>query len=210
MWVQPTARRFTSEGVLAEEEYVLTWAMAAQDAEPAPSTTVDRDGLDVLQAAAAAAVAGDDRLVLVVGPAGAGKTRMLAHAAVDLHGDFRDVFGLAPTAKAARVLERDTGIHADTVAKLLHEWRRTDRPPDPLYRLPAGTTVIVDEAGAISTPALHQLVQLAERQRLAARPGRRSPPTAGGRAGRPVRRALRQRPGRAPRTPPPVPPRLGG
>ncbi|MGI9029665.1 MAG: AAA family ATPase [Ilumatobacteraceae bacterium] len=164
MWIQPTARRFTSEGVLAEEEYVLTWAMA-QVPEPSPSTTVDRDDLDVLQAAAAAVVAGDDRLVLVVGPAGAGKTRMLAHAAVDLHEDFRDVFGLAPTAKAARVLERDTGIHADTVAKLLHEWRRTDRPPDPLYRLPADTTVIVDEAGAISTPALYELVRLAERQR---------------------------------------------
>ncbi|CAN5759194.1 hypothetical protein BH18ACT2_BH18ACT2_08490 [soil metagenome] len=165
LWVQPTARRFTSEGVLAEEEYVLTWAMAAQEPEPAPSMTVDRDDLDALQGAAAAAVAGDDRLVLVVGPAGAGKTRMLTHAAADLHGGFRDVFGLPPTAKAARVLERDTGIHADTVAKLLHEWRRTDRPPDPLYRLPADTTVIVDEAGAISTPALHQLVRLADQQR---------------------------------------------
>ncbi len=165
LWVQPTARRFTSEGVLAEEEYVLTWAMAAQDAEPSPSTTVNRHDLDVLQAAAAAAVAGEDRLVLVVGPAGAGKTRMLTHAAVDLHGGFRDVFGLAPTAKAARVLERDTGVNADTVAKLLHEWQRPDRPPDPLYRLPADATVIVDEAGAISTPALHQLVQLAEHER---------------------------------------------
>ena len=68
--------------------------------------------------------------MLVVGPAGAGKTRMLAAAAIDLDGDGRTVFGLAPTAKAARVLERDTGMRADTVAKLLHEWRRTDRPPD--------------------------------------------------------------------------------
>ena len=43
-----------------------------------------RDGLDPLQADAAAAVAGDDRLVLVVGPAGAGKTRMLTAAGDDL------------------------------------------------------------------------------------------------------------------------------
>ena len=49
---------------------------------PPPSTG---DGLDPLQADAAAAVAGDDRLVLVVGPAGAGKTRMLTAAADDLH-----------------------------------------------------------------------------------------------------------------------------
>ena len=68
------------------------------------------------------------------------------------------VFGVAPTAKAARTLERDTGIRSDTVAKLLHEWHRTDRPPLPEFQLPAGTTLIVDEAGMLSTPALHQLV----------------------------------------------------
>ena len=45
------------------------------------------------------------------------------------------VFGVAPTAKAARVLERDTGMRADTVAKLLHEWQRPDRPPLPEFRL---------------------------------------------------------------------------
>ena len=53
-----------------------------------PARTVDhfdRTGLDPLQADAAAAVAGEDRLVLVVGPAGAGKTRMLTAAADDLH-----------------------------------------------------------------------------------------------------------------------------
>ena len=53
---------------------------------------------------------------------------------------------------------------ADTVAKLLHEWTRTDRPPLGEYRLPAGTTVIVDEAGMVGTPSLHQLVDLAERE----------------------------------------------
>ena len=85
VWIEPTAPRFTSEAVLAQEEAILTWAMDAQADPPAPSTTVDRDGLDRLQADAAAAVAGDDRLVLVVGPAGAGKTRMLAAAVDDLH-----------------------------------------------------------------------------------------------------------------------------
>ena len=133
--------------------------------QPSPSTTVDRAGLDVLQADAAASVAGDDRLVLVVGPAGAGKTRMLAAAVNDLHAHHRAVFGVAPTAKAARVLERDTGMRADTVAKLLHEWQRTDRPPRPEYQLGSGATLVVDEAGMVSTPALHQLVTLAEANR---------------------------------------------
>ena len=67
------------------------------------------------------------RLVLVVGPAGAGKTRCCAAAVDDLQRQRRPLFGLAPTAKAARILERDTGIVADTVAKLLYEWSRPDR-----------------------------------------------------------------------------------
>ena len=72
------------------------------------------------------------------------------------------VFGLAPTAKAARVLERDTGMFADTVAKLLYEWSRPDLEPDSLYRLPEATTVIVDEAGMLATPDLRRLVTLAQ------------------------------------------------
>ena len=165
VWIEPTAPRFTSEIVLAQEEHILTWAMDAQMEPPAPSTTVDRTGLDVLQGDAAAAVAGDDRVVLVVGPAGAGKTRMLRAAVEDLARQRRPLFGLAPTAKAARVLERDTGLVADTVAKLLYEWDRPDRPPDGRWRLPAGTTVVLDEAGMIGTPPLHQLVVLAQQQR---------------------------------------------
>ena len=164
VWIEPTAPRFTSEEVLIQEEYILTWAIAAQAAPPAPSTTVDRGGLDPMQADAAAAVAGDDALVLVVGPAGAGKTRMLSAAVDDLHRQRRPLFGLAPTAYAAHVLECDTGIAADTVAKLLYEWSRPDRAAGDRWRLPAGTTVVVDEAGMIGTPPLHQLVTLVERQ----------------------------------------------
>jgi conjugative relaxase-like TrwC/TraI family protein len=161
LWIEPTAPRFTSEAVLAEEEHIVTWAIDAHSEPAAPSTTVNRDGLDVLQAEAAASVAGADRLVLVVGPAGAGKTRMLAAAVADLQERGRAVFGVAPTARAARVLERDTGMHADTVAKLLHEWHCPDGPPRREFQLPPGTTVVVDEAGMCSTPALHQLVLLA-------------------------------------------------
>jgi len=165
VWIEPTAPRFTSEAVLAQEEAIVTWAMAAQADPPTPSTTVIRDGLDPLQADAAAAVAGHDRLVLVVGPAGAGKTRMLTAAGADLDAHGRVVFAVAPTAKAARTVERDTGIPADTVAKLLHEHQRTDRPPLSEFRLPAGATLVVDEAGMLSTPALHQLVSLVDRYR---------------------------------------------
>ncbi len=162
IWLEPTAAHITSDTILAEEEQVLTWAMDAQADDPVPSLTVDRDGLDVLQADAAAAVAGADRLVVVVGAAGTGKTTTLQRAVDDLAAWNRPAFGVAPTAKAARVLERETGLHSDTVAKLLHEWNRTDRPPYDHYRLPTGTTLIVDEAGMLGTASLHRLVQLAD------------------------------------------------
>jgi conjugative relaxase-like TrwC/TraI family protein len=160
-WIEPVAAHITSKQILAEEEAILTWAMDAQAVDPRPSTTVHGERLDVLQLEAGAAVAGDDRLVLAVGPAGTGKTTMLRAAVDDLHGQSRFVYGVSPTAKAARTLQRETGMPSDTVAKLLHEWSLPERPPDPEWRLPAGTTLIVDEAGMLGTPNLHRLTQLA-------------------------------------------------
>ena len=58
---------------------------------------------------------GSDDLVLVVGPAGTGKTTALAPAVAQLRADGRAVFGVAPSATAAEVLaERDrrAGRHA--------------------------------------------------------------------------------------------------
>jgi len=101
----------------------------------------------------------------VVGPAGAGKTRTLHSAVGDLRAQGRLVFGVAPTAKAARTLQRDAELATDTVAKLLHESSRTDRPTADRYRLPAGATVLVDEAGMLGTHSMHRLVMLAEQHR---------------------------------------------
>ncbi len=70
---------------------------------------------------------------------------------------------LARTGRVVRLA--DVPPPADTVAKLLHEWSRTDRAPLEEYRLPAGTTVIVDEAGLLGTRSLHQLVHVAEREK---------------------------------------------
>ncbi len=162
VWIEPSARHHTSEQVLAQEEHIIVWAIDNQIDPPNPSTTITSDRLDVMQVEAAAAVAGSDRLVLVVGPAGTGKTTMLHAAATDLDRQHRPMFGLAPTAKAARVLETGTGMPTDTAAKLLYEYTRADRPPDPLWQLPAGTTLIVDEAGMLATSDLHHLTRLAD------------------------------------------------
>ncbi len=163
IWIEPVARHMTSEAVLRQEEYILSFAADAQLADPAPSATVRTVNLDDLQADAAASVAGHDRLVLVVGPAGTGKTTMLRAAVADFEREDRPAFGLAPTAKAAEVLRRETGLASDTVAKLIHEWTRTDRSPEATYRLPIGSTVVVDEAGMLNTFDLYTLTHFAER-----------------------------------------------
>jgi conjugative relaxase-like TrwC/TraI family protein len=162
IWIAPTEPFLTHERVLAQEERILTFALEAHDPPAAPSVALDREGLDVLQADAAAAVAGQDQLVLVIGPAGTGKTAALRRAVEDLHQHGRPAFGFAPTAKAAKVLRDETRMSADTVAKLVHEWR-SGQPHDE-YRLPRGTTVVVDEAGMCGTGALHDLVGLAVSQ----------------------------------------------
>ncbi len=108
-------------------------------------------------------MAGDRRLVLVVGPAGTGKTTAMRPAVARLHADGRPCFGVAPSAAAAEVLAVDTGIDADTLDKLLIE-HRLDRPPQHRYDLPAGSTVVVDEAAMVPTPRLAEMIELAERR----------------------------------------------
>ena len=102
--------------------------------------------------------------MVVVGPAGAGKTNMLEAAVRDLHHQHRHVLGLAPTAQAAAVLHDDTGADCDTVAKLLYELDQHD-PTRPWPIPPAGATILVDEAAMLNTADLYRLVVHTEQRR---------------------------------------------
>lgn len=158
-------RALTARSILDEEEQVVTWARRRQRREPIRGrrlvAALGRD-LSSGQVVAAGAVAGRGGLELVVGPAGAGKTTALAVAAKSLKLHHRAVFGVAPTAAAAEVLASETGMAADTFDKLLTEHGIADRPPSPDYDLPAGATLVVDEAGTVSTPKLAELARLAD------------------------------------------------
>ena len=161
VWIEPIAKQSTSELVLAQEEHILTFALDAQTSDPSPSTSILDTRLDDGQRTSASAVAGHDRLVVVVGPAGAGKTNMLEAAVRDLHHQHRHVLGLAPTARAASVLKTETGAVSDTVAKLLYELDHPD-PVRPWPIPPAGATILVDEAAMLNTAELYRLVVHAE------------------------------------------------
>ena len=163
VWIEPITKQSTSEHVLAQEEHIISFALDAQTSEASPSATIVGGRLDDAQRTAASAVAGHDRLVVVVGPAGAGKTAMLEAAVGDLHDQHRVVIGLAPTARAAAVLKQETGAECDTVAKLLFELDHSDpRRPWPIP--PAGSTILVDEAAMLNTSDLYRLVVHAEKR----------------------------------------------
>jgi len=151
-------RLHTTTAVWSQEAGLLAWAGEATGPAIAESNGGDA------QAVVAEAVAGEQRMVLVVGPAGTGKTTALGQAARLLADQGRPVIGLAPSGKAADVLATETGWAAVPVAKLLHEHRRPGGPL-PAWHLPAGTSVILDEASMASTDDLDALVGLVERHR---------------------------------------------
>jgi conjugative relaxase-like TrwC/TraI family protein len=160
-------RCFTTQGILDQEQRITAWVdKAVEIRELIPNRQVavrGMEGLSPAQQEACGAVAGGVAPVeLIVGPAGAGKTTALAPAIEHLRNRGRVVFGVAPTAAAAEVLASETGVTADTLDKLLHEHRQRGRGPGPGYELLAGATVILDEAGTVSTPNLAELIDLAE------------------------------------------------
>ena len=158
-------RALTTQAILNEEEQLLAWAHRRQSLDGTQTQMAPvyyGEELTVTQAEAVAAVTGTRALELIVGPAGAGKTTALAPAVGHLQAKGRHVFGVAPTAAAAEVLAAETGIAADTLDKLLTEHQHPHRPPDRVYNLLAGTTVLVDEAGTAATPKLAELARLAD------------------------------------------------
>jgi conjugative relaxase-like TrwC/TraI family protein len=160
-------RAITQAWILREEAFILDWAAHGVDPAQRRSnrSTLDRcpPEANSAQRETAAAIAGTAAVVLVVGPAGTGKTTALRPAVEQLHLDGRVVFGVAPSAIAASVLTAETGVRADTIDKLLVEHRTGC--PQALFDLPAGATVIVDEAGMLATPKLAELAHLAQQQR---------------------------------------------
>ena len=141
-------RRLTTAEVLAQERALTSWARS--HAYPVGPGSGDR------QRDAGEAIAGPAQLVVVVGPAGTGKTHTTAQAVRELQARDRPVIGLAPSGKAADVLRVEAGCPTDTLAGFLTRHRTRYEST-----WPTGTTVIVDEAGMAKTQDLAELISLA-------------------------------------------------
>ncbi len=163
---EPGVQRYSTRGLVEQEQRIVRWLAeaAAGGGEPAVLDARVGAGLDPEQAQAAALVAGTAGVVVVVGPAGAGKTRAIGGAVAALSRQGRVVLGLAPSAAAAGQLEREAGVGAETVARFLTEHELPDGQRGPLD-LPAGATLIVDEAGMLGTGDMERLLAIARARR---------------------------------------------
>ena len=149
MWERITSRlieregRWYSEGLAGAETAAVSWL--ASPASPA-SAEANLDGLGEDQTRAAAGILNaDTRGVLVVGPAGTGKTKMLERVAAAVGPE--NVLAVAPTAAAALNLGEALGVPAETAARAVLDPART----------PQDGWVIVDEAGQMDTRTLAAL-----------------------------------------------------
>lgn len=161
---------FTSERVLSAENAILD--AATQQVIPASSLEVFE--LEAEKRRAELALQGytlpegqerlarefatsDKLLVVGIGAAGAGKTSSTRLAVNAIEAAGGRVVGMAPTAAAAAVMREEMGIEADTVDKILSDWK--NGAP---VNLRAGDVLLVDEAGMVSTPKFQQILQLAQ------------------------------------------------
>ena len=103
-----------------------------------------------------------DIIVGVQGHAGSGKTTML-RTVKELLGKERPVLGLAPSAAAARVLQREAGIPSRTLQSFLARYRDLG-DGEALARARAdlsGVVLAVDEASMIDTRRMEALLRIA-------------------------------------------------
>ena len=139
---------YTSRSLLAVEERLL--AQLAGGAQTGtgvldPGTTqlaIDTSTLGPDQAHAIRVVtSAGDRVAVMVGRAGTGKTHTLGTLRCVYEDAGWDVIGLAPSARAARELQDGAGIDSTTIARHLVEQRT----------ITATTVVVVDEAAMAGT-----------------------------------------------------------
>ena len=97
-------------------------------------------------------LSGGEQVALLVGPAGAGKSKALLAAGQAWETAGYEVLGCAPSAMAASVLEEASGIASDTLAKSLQRLASGEAV------LSRRSVIVVDEAGMARTDDLARLV----------------------------------------------------
>jgi conjugative relaxase-like TrwC/TraI family protein len=153
-------RLVTAREVLAEEARVISYARDGRGTCAPFVTSHDefkRDWLNKSQKNAVRHILGSrDRIILVRGAAGVGKTTLMQEAVEGIEERGTQVFAFAPSSDASRGTLRAAGFKdADTVARLLVD--------EKLQQQIAGQLIWIDEAGQLGMKAMSQVFELAER-----------------------------------------------
>lgn len=150
----------TTPEVLQEEQRVL--AMAREGRGTMAPINADykefqRDWLNDSQKNAVRHILSSrNRITMVRGVAGVGKTTLVKEAAEAMEREGVKVFAFAPSSEASRDVLRKEGFEeAETVATLLIN--------EDLQQRIQGQCIWVDEAGLIGTPTMGKIFELAER-----------------------------------------------
>lgn len=101
------------------------------------------------------------RLVVGIGPAGAGKTTAMRAFAAAVHGEGGRVVALGPSAVAAQVLGDDLGVPAETLHAFIASHAHGVPAPEHL-KVDRRTVLLVDEAGMAGTLELQRVLRIAQ------------------------------------------------
>ena len=102
---------------------------------------------------------GSERLVPIIGYAGAGKSTMLSAARLAWEKQGYNVIGAALSGKAADGLEHASGIESHTLASLENSWNGGYK------RLTRNDVIVIDEAGMIGTRQLSRVIKKVQNSR---------------------------------------------
>lgn len=156
-------RSYSTVELLATEARGLALADAPGPPPPLPAAWVHelltRRGLTGMQRAVTLRLLlSQQRLEVVEGPAGSGKTTVLATLASGWRAVGLPVRGAALAALTAQRLQQATGIPSTSLSRLLADADRVDPATGRVAGLPAGGLVVVDEASMVGTRALVRLL----------------------------------------------------
>jgi ATP-dependent exoDNAse (exonuclease V) alpha subunit len=153
-------RMVTTREVLGEEQQVVEFAREGRGTcKPfvEKHSSFHRDWLnDDQKKAVKHIVESHDRIMLVRGAAGVGKTTLMQEAVEAIEASDTKVFAFAPSADASRGTLRDAGFKdADTVARLLVDEKLQEEVRDQL--------IWVDEAGLLSMKSMRHVFAIADK-----------------------------------------------
>lgn len=154
-------RRFvTTRSVLSEEQHMIDFARKGRGTCRAFFTGqhvfADKRLNDQQRRAVTHVLTSRDRVIVIRGAAGVGKTTMMTEAVSAIEASGTKVFTFAPSADASRGVLRDEGFaSADTVARLLKDER--------LQKSVEGNLLWIDEAGLLGTKTMKEVFDLAEK-----------------------------------------------